>query len=48
MDGWPAGRSGGIVVTMLVQIALAIWAIALPLTAPRSDHAMTVTLPVAG
>ncbi len=42
MDGWMAGRAGGTGITMLVQLALAIWAIALPLTADRAADAPTV------
>ena len=48
MDGWNLSRSGGTGVTMLIQIALAIWAISIPLTAPRADHVVTVTLPATG
>ena len=32
MDGWYAGRMGGTVVTMALQLALGLWAIAIPLT----------------
>lgn len=48
MDGWLPGRMGGTATTMLVQVALAIWAIALPLTVPHPDRAMSVTLPYNG
>ena len=37
MDGWYPGRMGGTGVTLAVQLALAIWAIALPLNAGRAD-----------
>lgn len=33
MDGWSIGRTGGTGITMVVQLALAIWALAIPLTA---------------
>ena len=32
MDGWYPGRAGGTGITMAVQLALAVWAIAIPLT----------------
>ena len=48
MDGWYPGRMGGTVTTMLVQLALAIWAIALPLTVPSPGQSMEVTLPSRG
>ena len=35
MDGWYPGRFGGTLITMLVQLVLAVWAVALPLTADR-------------
>ena len=34
MDGWMAGRSGGTAITFVLEIALGLWAIAIPLTAP--------------
>ena len=47
MDGWNPGRSGGTGITMAVQLALAIWAITIPLTAHRSlgAPAIDVTVP---
>ena len=42
MDGWYAGRAGGTGITMGVQLALAIWAVAIPLTAHRTAAAPTV------
>ena len=42
MDGWMLGRSGGTVVTMLVQLVLALWAISLPLTADRAPNGPTI------
>jgi uncharacterized protein len=32
MDGWSFGRMSGTLVTMLLQLALAIWAVAIPLS----------------
>ena len=32
MDGWMPGRSGGTAITFLLEIALGLWAIAIPLT----------------
>ena len=44
MDGWMTGRAAGTGITMAVQLALAIWAIALPLTADRAvDQPMLET-----
>lgn len=39
MDGWMPGRMGGTLVTFVLEIALGLWAIAIPLTfhAPRVD-----------
>jgi hypothetical protein len=37
MDGWGAGRGLGTGGTMLVQLLLGLWAIAIPLTADRAD-----------
>lgn len=47
MDGWYPGRMGGTVTTMVVQLALAIWAIAIPLTARHTTALPTtdVTVP---
>ena len=47
MDGWYPGRAGGTAITMLVQLVLAIWAVALPLTAHRatSGPAIETTVP---
>lgn len=42
MDGWGPGRAAGTGVTLLLQLALAIWAIALPFTAGRVGHVPTV------
>lgn len=35
MDGWYLGRSGGTIATFALEIALGLWAIAIPLTADR-------------
>jgi uncharacterized membrane protein YecN with MAPEG domain len=35
MDGWGTGRGAGTLVTFLLQLLLALWAIAIPLTADR-------------
>ena len=42
MDGWYPGRMGGTLGTMVVQLALAIWALAIPLTAHRAGGAPSV------
>lgn len=44
MDGWYPGRMGGTLVTMLLQLALAIWAVAIPLThgAPKVETPIEV------
>lgn len=48
MDGWGLGRSAGTGITLAVQLGLALWAIALPLTTPRAGQAGEVTLPIRG
>ena len=47
MDGWSIGRTGGTGITMVVQLALAVWALAIPLTAHRTGGTPTtdVTVP---
>lgn len=48
MDGWRPGRMGGTIVTMLLQVALAIWAIALPIVghqAAKADDGVEVVAP---
>ena len=42
MDGWGPGRTGGTAITMVVQLALAIWALVIPLTAHRAGGAPMV------
>ena len=42
MDGWYLGRSGGTIVTFVLELALALWAIAIPFTATRAPAAPTV------
>lgn len=44
MDGWYPGRMAGAGTTMILQLALAIWAIAIPLThgPARADQAIEV------
>ena len=42
MDGWYPGRSGGTGLTLVVQLALALWAIAIPLTAARAPGGAAV------
>lgn len=42
MDGWPLGRSAGIGITLAVELALALWAVALPFTAGRVRDVPTV------
>ena len=46
MDGWYLGRSGGTGITMVVQLALAIWAIAIPLTTHHSAGTPTTDVAV--
>lgn len=41
MDGWYPGRAGGTGITMGVQLALAVWALAIPLTAHRTGGTPT-------
>ncbi|WP_419808979.1 MAPEG family protein [Sphingomonas sp.] len=48
MDGWSLGRSGGIGITFALQLALAVWAIALPLTVPHAGQPQDVTVPANG
>lgn len=48
MDGWYPGRSAGTVITFVLQLALAVWAVALPLSQPHPGRAMGVTLPARG
>ena len=47
MDGWYPGRMGGTMATMVVQLALAVWAIAIPLThhQPKAAPATDVMVP---
>ena len=49
MDGWYPGRMGGTLVTFVLQLALGLWAIAIPLTfhAP-SDAPVTEVVPAQG
>ena len=49
MDGWRLGRGGGTGITFVLEIALGLWAIAIPLTfhAP-SDGPATEALPAQG
>lgn len=42
MDGWSAGRAAGTGITMLLQLLLAIWAIAVALDDRRSDSGPAV------
>ena len=46
MDGFRLGRGIGTGVTMLVMLGLGLYAIALPLTTPRPEHAEKVMLPL--
>ena len=41
MDGWGAGRGAGTLITFLLQLALAIWAIAIPLADNARDATPT-------
>ncbi len=36
MDGWSLGRTAGTIITMALQLALAGWALSIPLTAARA------------
>ena len=45
MDGWRPGRVVGAGVSMLVMVGLGLYAISLPLLAPRPGHEINVTLP---
>ena len=36
MDGWSAGRGAGTLITFALELALGLWAIALPFTANRT------------
>lgn len=42
MDGWGPGRMIGTALTMALQLALAVWAVALPFTAARVHDAPPV------
>ena len=42
MDGWGLGRTAGTGLTLLVQLALAIWALALPFTVGQRADRPTV------
>ena len=44
MDGWSQGRLAGTVTTMVLQLALAIWAFSIPLTAHRVPGAGAPTV----
>ncbi len=49
MDGWGAGRGAGTAVTFLLQLVLALWAIAIPFTVARADAVpMTEAVPAQG
>ena len=44
MDGWSFGRMSGTLLTMLLQLALAIWATAIPLTQRAEAPAETIEM----
>lgn len=44
MDGWSFGRMSGTLITMLLQLALAIWAVAIPLTQRTEAPAQTIEM----
>lgn len=50
MDGWRAGRMGGTVATMVLQLVLAVWAIGLVVVAhgPASSQGTDVVVPAQG
>lgn len=49
MDGWMLGRAGGTGITFVLEIALGLWAIAVPLTAHAPDNGpVTEVVPAQG